>query len=424
MLLYSYSWDDTNYEALDGTDVTPATFDWDVLAEAKPLASTWKPIRVASYRTRKTRPTDFPFVNGYVPVFSSRAWKVLQPLAGKCVEALPLICDLSDGPYYAINVLAKVDCLDSRRSKGSRLEDGSLYDVDYYVLKPNSLKNCSPIFKMVGLPAKVFFTEEFKQTVERNQLQGVLYSPLRMRDPEKGRPSRADLKKKTKRTGSKEPAKSLVEAVNKLRDTLTGMATNKSAQKKFLKGMLKGFEAFGRERSARLQKVAETARELGADVAKAGKGKDWADIQGLEELPPLLKSVKKKPLKAKQALDSFLKGVGQLPSLTEEVKEHGFMIAQYVLQVPDRDRYDLQQLEPAITLGMDYVGPVMEGMAQELIGVTPETLGKVAGTILYFAVERTILSDVSSNASPVFTATATTELSKALGELVADARSP
>jgi hypothetical protein len=182
--LYRYVADSDKYDSLDDEG------DW--IWEAKPLAKSWKPARVAYY-TNKGKCGDFISLTGPVPVFGERAWEVLRPLIGESVEALPLICDRKIvaprygdikkvpagpfGPFCAIHVLKVVDCLDRKKSGISEDED-TVYFVPKYVFRPHRWKG-EAIFKLPETQGlEVLVSDEFKNVVKENNLKGLEFVKL------------------------------------------------------------------------------------------------------------------------------------------------------------------------------------------------------------------------------------------------------
>jgi hypothetical protein len=162
--------------------------------EGKPLTRVWEPVHVFYYRTTG-KSCDFPSLHGYVPVFTTRAWGVLQPLIGHSVEALPLVCDTRIvvpkrgdkmrvpagpfGPFYAINVLNFVDCLDYDHSEIVWFSHGVVMLVESYAFKNPGLLRGKHIFRLPETRAlEVLVSDEFKNTVEKNNLVGLEFPKL------------------------------------------------------------------------------------------------------------------------------------------------------------------------------------------------------------------------------------------------------
>src|SRR2546427_2089610 len=74
------------------------------------MATKWRPPPV-TIQGKSKRLTDFVSWMHQAPVCSERAKDSLEPVIGDSVEFLRLV-EIRGKPYYAINVLKLVDCLD------------------------------------------------------------------------------------------------------------------------------------------------------------------------------------------------------------------------------------------------------------------------------------------------------------------------
>src|SRR5262245_16412532 len=92
MNVYCYYEDVNKYQSLAALDAqTQHVFRG---FTAQPFGASWKPMPVA-LNDSEGKLGDFCNLTGAfgVPVFSEKAWTVLEPLIGESVEALPLICE-------------------------------------------------------------------------------------------------------------------------------------------------------------------------------------------------------------------------------------------------------------------------------------------------------------------------------------------
>jgi hypothetical protein len=159
------SYDSLLYDEQDDTVSIDRQFN------GQPLARSWIPVRVKIYSVGQRG--DFPELGSHIPVFSERAWRILEPLIGASVEALPLACD--EGTFLAINVTDVADCLDHERSSISRFSDGRVMWVDSHVFKEGCVGDRN-IFKIPeSRLAAVFVSEKFKKAVEDTGLEGLIF---------------------------------------------------------------------------------------------------------------------------------------------------------------------------------------------------------------------------------------------------------
>lgn len=142
--------------------------------DGRSLADSWKPLPVKIYRAEKEG--DFPQLVLHIPVFSPKALKVLSPLIEGTAEVLPLDCPNRE--FYAINVLAVLDCLDVERSEIVKISTGKIMDILRYTFVPDRIGDAN-IFKVRELPLRnVFVSERFKSAVENSGLEGIKFSKV------------------------------------------------------------------------------------------------------------------------------------------------------------------------------------------------------------------------------------------------------
>jgi hypothetical protein len=169
MKIYRYVPESDDYDCLDNRG------DWGSFDLGRPLAATWKPVRV-EMDDHAGRTADFPSLLGPIPVFSERAWEVLQPLLGASVEALPLNCDR--GIFFVVNVLDHVDCLDYDRAEVTHYSSGRVMMVDKFAFKPGSLHGKNMFKLPETAKSEVFVSESFKKIVEKAGLTGLWFEEL------------------------------------------------------------------------------------------------------------------------------------------------------------------------------------------------------------------------------------------------------
>ena len=135
------------------------------------MAAGWRPLTVQVHKGNRSG--DFPSLASHVPVFSRKALDALQPLIGDTVEVLPLKCSSTD--LFAINVLMITDCFDESNASFERDQGGDVFYISRYAFDEQCLRG-KHIFKIRQAPLHdVFVSEEFKQAVEQNGLQGLRF---------------------------------------------------------------------------------------------------------------------------------------------------------------------------------------------------------------------------------------------------------
>lgn len=135
--------------------------------------SQWKPVRVK--RMEPEKELELSDAPGFTfPVFSRRAWQCLEPLISKNVEILPL--DFNEKEYLGINIITVLDAIDYKKSIYKTYRDGIRIMVfKKYAFLPTVIRNVS-IFKISDERTRyAFVSNEFKQTVEKNNLSGFKF---------------------------------------------------------------------------------------------------------------------------------------------------------------------------------------------------------------------------------------------------------
>lgn len=139
---------------------------------AVPMADAWEPpaIRIEG---KSKRLRDFVSWMNSAPVLSKKAVEVLEPLIGQHCEILPLI-ELRGKPFYALNVLTTIDCLDKAASDIFYASDdpSHILRIRSYKFNENKLPLNIPIFKIPDDVGCVFVTRSFIDVVIENGLRG------------------------------------------------------------------------------------------------------------------------------------------------------------------------------------------------------------------------------------------------------------
>ncbi len=147
--------------------------------DGAPMRASWRPLRVRVLldEDHKGRPpSDFPSLDGTIPVFSGRGVEALRDLLEPNGEILPLDC--AEGVYYAFNVTRVVDALDVERSELKLFDDGEIMNVAQYELRAQKL-DAVPIFKLPQVARMYsFVTDEFVSRTTAAGLTGFDYREI------------------------------------------------------------------------------------------------------------------------------------------------------------------------------------------------------------------------------------------------------
>ena len=155
-----------------------------------PVASLWKPIRVQVLDEEPREAGDFPPFYDYplAPVFSQRAWDVLNARIACRWEALPVIHP-SRKPFYLIHVMDTIDCVDHVRSKIEYYDDGRVASIERYCLKPELLVGKHIFRTPMASRGDLLVDDVFREVVETHKLKGLKFPAIpRVNAPEDDRP--------------------------------------------------------------------------------------------------------------------------------------------------------------------------------------------------------------------------------------------
>ena len=133
----------------------------------------WKPVPVK--RMEPEKGLELGDAPGFVfPVFSRKALKCLEPLISKNVEILPL--EFNEKEYLGNNIITVLDAIDYEKSIYKTYRDGKrIMAFKKYAFLPDVIENVS-IFKISDEKTRyAFVSDEFKQTVEKNNLSGFQF---------------------------------------------------------------------------------------------------------------------------------------------------------------------------------------------------------------------------------------------------------
>jgi uncharacterized protein DUF1629 len=177
---FKYAPDSDRYEAFNLAKVDiNYSYQFD---GCQPLRATW-PIPDVKVVANRGKRADFPGWYDSMPVFSERAWQLLEPIVGASVEALPIRVYGSEG-YYVINVLDTIDCIDLERSEHSYNElAGVTTWLRTRVAKAGVVID-KHMFKNRDTPhLEVYVSFEFKRRVQQHKLKGLLFKEVTRPSP-------------------------------------------------------------------------------------------------------------------------------------------------------------------------------------------------------------------------------------------------
>ena len=174
MPIWEISFESDIFQSVELVDLTLGSV-WIEWFKGQPIAHEWQPIEVTFLPDDQRLRGDFIFSPGLI-IFNQRALDVLHPLIAGCVEVLPLICKTAT--LYAMNVIKVIDCLDHAQSRFVYFSDGGIMRVEQYVFKAGCIGD-THLFKIPEqIRHRVYGSDTFKAAVERNHLQGMLFTQI------------------------------------------------------------------------------------------------------------------------------------------------------------------------------------------------------------------------------------------------------
>lgn len=172
MTIYEYFPDSNKFECLEFASKYDSILE--TFHSTVDLREKWKPIP-AKLDVSVGLSGDFPSVLWDIPVCTLRAWSILESLIGKSVEVLPLKCP--DRNFFALHVIAVVDCLDAAKCEFKRYSSGKIMRVAKFAFRSDPAKE-HHMFRIPDAGGVVFVTEKFKKTVEAAKLKGLIFRPV------------------------------------------------------------------------------------------------------------------------------------------------------------------------------------------------------------------------------------------------------
>jgi hypothetical protein len=147
-----------------------------------PMKESWPQLYVEGYREEDDEPEcssgDFRYVSGLSPgiVLSKHAVDVLGPILVGNGELLPI--HYSGAALFFFNVTCLADVLNFDKSDVVCFSTGGILTVERYVFDADKIPS-NDLFKIAQMPlGDTFVSEKFKEMVEENELEGLLFHPV------------------------------------------------------------------------------------------------------------------------------------------------------------------------------------------------------------------------------------------------------
>jgi hypothetical protein len=157
--------------------------DYELLTvEGRPLASTWRPIRMRRLRHkdgRLRRPCDFPHFAGGALAMTPTAKMIIGSVLQRYGEFLPLSC--YDGNFWAFHVTHFVDALDENASDVERASDDPdrIIGIKRHAFRPERL-TADWMFKLPQFRGRgpTYVTDPFVKMIRTSGLTGLEFKRI------------------------------------------------------------------------------------------------------------------------------------------------------------------------------------------------------------------------------------------------------
>jgi len=132
--------------------------------------------------------TDFPWIQGNIPVYSPRAFETLAPLLTQYGRPIKLTDHDAGREFVGLHVAHALDALDYERSEITRFSSGRIMTIDRHVFRPESIGDIL-LFRLkdVSRAGWTYVTDAYVRTVEDAGLQSPEFDLL-WADPEENYP--------------------------------------------------------------------------------------------------------------------------------------------------------------------------------------------------------------------------------------------
>ena len=135
----------------------------------------WKPLPV-EVQSLDTKRGDFLGLVAHHFTCNDRAWKILEPLIKHSVKLFPI--KYRDKTYYLLKAINIIDCLDYVNADVLRSQEtGRVLGVNKYAFKETLIQN-EHLFALPEMKFDIIVSQEFKDSVEKSGLEGLLFQQL------------------------------------------------------------------------------------------------------------------------------------------------------------------------------------------------------------------------------------------------------
>jgi hypothetical protein len=135
----------------------------------------WEPLPV-EVQSLDTKRGDFLGIVAHHFTCNDRAWKILEPLIKQNVKLFPI--GYKQQNYFLIKVINIIDCLDYTRADVLRCpETERVLGINKYAFKEDLIQN-EHLFALPEMRFDILASQEFKDSVEKNGLEGLLFRQL------------------------------------------------------------------------------------------------------------------------------------------------------------------------------------------------------------------------------------------------------
>ncbi|MCT4637809.1 MAG: hypothetical protein N4A72_08875 [Bacteroidales bacterium] len=126
--------------------------------------------------------TDYPIGATVLPIVSEKLRLIIADIEDSDnIEFIPVKSDKQDSRYYLLNLLNNIPCFDFENSEYTTYINNNnikmVETVDRLKMNTELIGNRN-IFRIKEIPAHIFVTTKFKDTLEQNNITGVEFNSI------------------------------------------------------------------------------------------------------------------------------------------------------------------------------------------------------------------------------------------------------
>ncbi|WP_158997143.1 imm11 family protein [Pigmentibacter ruber] len=130
--------------------------------------------------------TDFHYGVAFAIYINEKIISCLKAVGETNFQLIPIVVYPGERPYYILNILNIIDCVDRENSKFRLFTEeygrpdllGKFYTFDKMVLDRSKVPKDVHIFRLKGYDLPVFITKELAEEFKKQNIQGFTLKPM------------------------------------------------------------------------------------------------------------------------------------------------------------------------------------------------------------------------------------------------------